>query len=119
MKKLMTALCLVGSLCAFSQEAAAKPEEADRPKVTQEQRKAQRERFQAEMKARREATQQKIVEILKGAGLDEAKAKEVAGQIEKAYREGRSPRRHGGPGARGARRPAAAPKDKAPAGEAK
>ena len=89
MKKLMIALCLVGSLCAFSQEPAAKPESEARPKMTQEQRKAMREKMQEQMKARRAAVQEKVVTILKEAGLDEAKAKDVAGQIEKAYMEGR------------------------------
>lgn len=99
MKKLMIALCLMGSLCAFSQEPATKPEAGARPKMTQEQRKAMRE----QMKARREAVQAKVVAILKEAGLDEAKAKDAAGQIEKAYMEGRPMHQRpgmGGPNAR-------------------
>lgn len=123
MKKLMIALCLVGSLCAFSQEGAPKPEGGDRPQMLQEQRKAMREKFQVQMKARRAATQAKVVGILTAAGLDEAKAKDVADQIEKTYMAAHPGRRPGGPGAGGqhGRRPGArkAPGDKAPAAEAK
>ena len=100
MKKIMIAMCLAGALCAFSadEEAAPKPE-ARRPamgqRMTPEQMKEIREKMQAEMKARREATQKKIVDALKEAGLDEDKAKETAEKIEKIQMEGRPQMRPG------------------------
>ncbi len=105
MKKIMIAMCLAGALCAFAadEEAAPKPE-ARRPamgqRMTPEQMKEFREKMQAEMKARREATQKKIIDALKEAGLDEAKAKETAEKIEKIQMEGR-PQMRPGPGGMG------------------
>lgn len=98
MKKLIMALCLAGSVCAFSQTAEAgkveggpRPAAGERPRLTPEQRKERFEKFRAERKARYEAAQAKVVETLKEAGLDEAKAKETAAKIEKIFGELRRP----------------------------
>ena len=85
MKKLIMLACLAGAMCAFSDDPAPKAADAkDKAPVAQRQRptpeemKARREKFMADMKARREAMQAKILDALKEAGLDEAKAKETA-----------------------------------------
>ena len=109
MKKIMIAMCLAGALCAFSAEgekatkgdaAPAKREMRQRPqrqRMTEEQLKERREKFMAMIKERREAQQKKIVDALKEAGLNEAKAKETAEKIGKIMMEGRMM----GPGGRG------------------
>lgn len=109
MKKLIMLACLAGAMCAFSDDAAPKAADAAKdkaPAVAQRQRpspeemKARREKFMADMKARREATKAKVLDALKEAGLDEAKAKETAEKIEKIMMEGRrmGPGMHRGPG---------------------
>jgi acyl-CoA reductase-like NAD-dependent aldehyde dehydrogenase len=119
MKKMITTLCLVGALCAFSQDNQTPPARREGPrrgefqKLTPEQRKERMEKFRAEIKARRDATQKKVVSTLMEAGLDEAKAKDTAEKIEKIYLEGRRMRPGmGGPrgfgmGGRGNRAPRA------------
>lgn len=101
MKKLMIAMCLAGALCAFSADEAAPKAEGKAPArrqmgqrpprqpLTEAQRQEFREKFLAQMKTRREETQKKIVNTLKEAGLEEAKAKETAEKIEKIMMEGR------------------------------
>ena len=125
MKKIMMALCLVGALCAFSQDDQTPPparrEGARRgefQRLTPEQRKERMEKFRAEMKARHEATQKKIVATLVEAGLDEAKAKETMEKIEKIYAEGRPMRPGmGGPGmGPGGRGPGMGPGGRGPGG---
>jgi len=132
MKKLMFAMCLAGALCAFSAEEAkapkaeggapAKREMRQRPQrqpMTEEQIKERREKFMAMIKERQAAQQQKVVDALKEAGLDEAKAKATAEKIQKIYMEGRmgpggrsmGPGGRGmGPGPRGPRGPRPEPK---------
>lgn len=134
MKKIMIAMCLAGALCAFSADEDAAPKaEGQAParcemrgqqrpqrQMTEEQRKqfeARREKFMADMKARREASQKKMIDVLKEAGLDEAKAKEALEKIQKIQQEGRpqfpgmgqggmGPGMGGRQGRRGAQRPA-------------
>lgn len=106
MKKIMIAMCLAGALCAFSADEDAAPKaEGQAParremrgqqrpqrQMTEEQRKQfeeRREKFMADMKARREASQKKMIDVLKEAGLDEAKAKEALEKIQKIQQEGR------------------------------
>ena len=110
MKKLMIATLIACMTCAYADTAAPKAPEgharavgAQRPQLTPEQRKERREKFMAQMKARQEAVQAKVVDALKEAGLDEAKAKETAAKIQKIYQEGR-PQRPNFQG-QGARRP--------------
>lgn len=111
MKKLMIAALLACATCAFADDAAPKAAEgharaasAQRPQLTPEQRKERREKFMAQMKARQEAVQAKIVAALQEAGLDEAKARDTAAKIQKIYQEGR-PQHPGMQGRGGARRP--------------
>lgn len=105
MKKIMMALCLAGALCAFSQDNQTPPARREGPRrgefqrLTPEQRKERMEKFRAEMKARHEATQKKIVDTLVEAGLSQEKAKETMEKIEKIYLESRPMRR--GMGGRG------------------
>ena len=117
MKKIMMALCLIGALCAFSQDNQTPPARREGARrgefrnLTPEQRKERMEKFRAEMKARHEATQKKIVDTLVEAGLSQEKAKETMEKIEKIYLESR-PMRPGmggrgpgmGPGGQGGRR---------------
>jgi len=100
MKKIMMMALLACATCAFADAPApkAKAPEGARQQLTPEQRKERRERFMAQMKARQEAVQAKVVDALKAAGLDEAKAKETAEKIQKIYAEGRPQRpMNGGP----------------------
>lgn len=103
MKKIMIAALLACSVCVFADGSTpsaegAKPArrqmrgDAQRPQLTPEQRKERREKFMAQMAARQEAIQNKVVAALKEAGLDEAKAKDVATKIQQIYREGRPQR---------------------------
>lgn len=110
MKKIMMMALLACATCAFAEETAPKAPEGgrapgarahQRQQLTPEQRKERQERFMAQMKARQEAVQAKVVEALKEAGLDEAKAKTTAEKIQKIYFEN-APRR---PGMGGPRRP--------------
>ena len=109
MKKLMTAVLVACAMCAFADNAAPKAAEgqaravgAQRPQLTPEQRKERREKFMAQMKARQEAIQAKVVAALQEAGLDEAKAKDTAAKIQAIYQESRMP--HPGMQGRGASR---------------
>ena len=103
MKKIMIAALLACSVCVFADEPAPQAEgaktvrrhargDAQRPQLTPEQRKERREKFMAQVKARQEAVQAKVVAALQEAGLDEAKAKSTAEKIQQIYREGRPQR---------------------------
>ena len=111
MKKIMMALCLIGALCAFSQDNQTPPARREGARraahdrtqwrgdnLTPGERKERMERFRAEMKARHEATQKKIVDTLVEAGLSQEKAKETMEKIEKIYLESRPMRPGMGPG---------------------
>ena len=104
MKKIMMAMCLIGALCAFSQDNQTPPARREGARrgefrnLTPEQRKERMEKFRAEMKARHEATQKKIVDTLVEAGLSQEKAKETMEKIEKIYLESRPMRPGMGPG---------------------
>ena len=118
MKKLMLAICLAGVLCAFSAEEGKATKTKGNGKarremrqhqgnragghqqLTEEQRNERRERFMKMMKEREAKQKQKIIAVLKEAGMDDAKATETAAKIEKVLREGRM-----GPMMGGDRRP--------------
>ena len=102
MKKIVMAALVACATCAFAEDVAPatgsatatrQVRAAQRPQLTPEQRRERREKFMAQMKARQEAVQTKIVAALKEAGLDDAKAKETAEKIQKIYSEGRRPPR--------------------------
>lgn len=107
MKKLMIAAFLACAMCAFAEDAVAKPEApkppaVQRQKLTPEQRKAFHEKMMAARKARQAEIQVKVVTALKEAGLTDEQAKVTADKIEKIYMSGRRP---GAPRNPGARRP--------------
>ena len=109
MKKILIAALLACSVCAFADEPAPQAEgaktvrrhargDAPRQQLTPEQRKERRDKFMAQMKARQDAIQAKVVAALQEAGLDEAKAKSTAEKIQQIYREGRPQRPQPGAG---------------------
>ena len=105
MKKLMLVALMASSLCAFGQgaPAAAKPEagcqamKAERQKMTPEQRKEFHEKMLAARKARMAENQNKVIAVLKEAGLTDEQAKTSAEKIEQIYMAGRGPRPGQGP----------------------
>lgn len=90
MKRLMFALLVAAaSAVSFAQEAApdaaAKtPVKAAEARVSPRP-KFNREQFEARRKEMRAKRLEKIAEVLRNAGMDEAKAKTVAEEIEKVY----------------------------------
>ena len=108
MKKLLFAAAFAavasGSFAADSAEAPAAP--AETAKIVEKAEKAVRQRpafdrskFEERMRQRKAERDAKVIEAIKAAGItDEAKAKELAEQIEKIYTRPQRPHRMpGGP----------------------